>query len=293
MLFGIAREHERFAVLGSASHSLWAYVRFRSELAHASFFGAEPASRAPRTLHEELAAYGPSVLYAVPDLLASLIKAQPMCLPTVRLLILGGGPWPPGLGDLLDFFAPKATVHLFYGTAETSFIAHSSPLEWPWYRPFPDVALRIDSSTGQLWIRSPLTAMEADEWVATSDVVGLTDEEGPRLRLIGRMERRIRIRGVDVVPERLERFISERWPNLDLAVVEMACPKGRPRLGLFYNGPDCLRSSQAQLREQLRAAFPSVPPLWGFFRLPEWPRLGSGKTDFVALAALVSQRVSD
>jgi len=388
-VFAIGSVGERFAVIGSPTHSLWAYVEFRAQLNNGEFMGLQPGQLSAAVLFEQLRAYNPSCLYAVPDLLVGLLGQgavqQALGLTNLKRLLLGGGPWQPSFQAVIESFAPNANVHLFYGTAEASFIGHCQPYEWPWYRPFPGVRLRLDpEESGALWVSSPYVhspsgvqpSSHNKEWVATSDVVelrystrfstrldspseqgrkdgyGATHEhghgsvrgdgyggtrehgrgslreyeihegveegvdegieEGMEFRLVGRVGRQVRHRGVDISPEAIEEFIAQQWPETQAAVIVSDAPsvsyaqsalgarsldeaeltiqgpsvaRARLRVSLVYCGPAQGVDAQSCLKEALRRAFPQLPMLEGIHRIPQWPRLASGKTDFQALQA--------
>ena len=356
-MFAIGSVGERFAVIGSPTHSLWAYVEFRAQLSNGEFMGLQPGQLSAAALFEQLRAYDPSCLYAVPDLLVGLLGhgavQQALGLTNLKRLLLGGGPWQPSFQAVIESFAPNANVHLFYGTAEASFIGHCQPYEWPWYRPFPGVRLRLDpEESGALWVSSPYVhspsgvqpSSHNKEWVATSDVVELRYstrldgppkrggrdgqgsargreieegiEEGMEFRLVGRVGRQVRHRGVDISPEAIEEFIAQQWPETQAAVIVSDAPsvsyaqsalgarsldeaeltiqgpsvararlRARPRVSLVYCGPAQGVDAQSCLKEALRRAFPQLPMLEGIHRIPQWPRLASGKTDFQALQA--------
>jgi len=382
-LFAIGSVGERFAVIGSPTHSLWAYVEFRARSRNAEFIGLEPGQLAAAALFEQLRAYDPSCLYAVPDLLVGLLgqgsAQQAFGLPNLKRLLLGGGPWQPSFQAVIESFAPNANVHLFYGTAEASFIGHCQPHQWPWYRPFPGVRLRLDpEQSGALWVSSPYVYSPSDvqpsshnkEWVATSDLAelrysvrfstrldapldrGRKDgygaarehghgsaredghgatrehghgsarereidecieegiEEGIEFRLVGRVGRQVRYRGLDISPEAIEELIAQLWPETQAAVFVSDAPsvsyaqsafgarshdeaeltiqgpsvaRARLRVSLVYCGPAQGVDAQSCLKEALRREFPQLPMLEGIHRIPQWPRLASGKTDFQAL----------
>jgi len=341
-LFGIGAQ-ERFAVIGSPNHSLWAYVSYRAKLAGGEFLGLELRQRSARGIMNDLLAFSPTVLYAVPDLLARLLSANPPqeglakvdlshvdiskagiseaspsmrrvpILPGLRTLILGGGAWSPKMKDGVDAFAPQAKTWLFYGTAEASFIAYSSPADWPWYRPFPGVEVRVATETGQLSVCSPFSCLapkggdlwestgesetaevwahgdmaqhEQDPWLGISDCVEMDATQGDiRFRLVGRMERIIRLNGVDIAPEPIEDFLAMHYSG-SLFCVCLANHVGRARLGLFYCSEVEL-TDIARIRGLVQGAFPGLPVLSVIRRLDAWPRLASGKTDFQRLGDL-------
>jgi long-chain acyl-CoA synthetase len=291
----------------------------------------------------DLLAFSPTVLYAVPDLLerllsvslpqeglakvdlsqadlskADLSEASPPMglvqrLPGLRTLILGGGAWMPHMTEQINAFSPQAKTWLFYGTAEASFIGYSSPADWPWYRPFPGVEVQVSVETGQLSVRSPFACLapkggdlwespgesetaevwahgdmaqhEQDPWLGISDCVEMDATQGDiRFRLVGRMERIIRLNGVDIAPEPIEDFLAMHYSG-SLFCVCLNDHVGPARLGLFYCS-DVELTDTARIRGLVKEAFPCLPVLSVIQRLDTWPRLASGKTDFQRLGDL-------
>lgn len=341
-LFGIGAQ-QRFAVIGSPNHSLWTYVSYRARLAGGDFLGLELGQRSARAILNDLRVFTPTVLYAVPDLLerllsagltqvglakANLPQAEPSragipeasaamgrgpILPCLQTLILGGGAWSPKMKDGIDAFAPQAKTWLFYGTAEASFIGYSSTTDWPWYRPFPGVEVRVAAETGQLSVCSAFACLapksgelwesigasdtpqlladgnierhQEDQWLTTSDCVEMNVAKNDlRFRLIGRMERLIRLNGVDIAPEPIEDFLAMHFLG-SLFYVWLADHVGCARLGLFYCS-DVELTDTARIRGLVREAFPGLPVLSIIRRIGSWPRLANGKTDFQRLGGL-------
>jgi long-chain acyl-CoA synthetase len=127
--FGLSAQ-DRFAVLGSPSHSLWGYVHFRAAQLAApcvSLSASDIAVWSPNPL-QEWNAISVTVLYGVPELVATFARqlqrhAQPAL--SVRMLLLGGGPVAPSFpAGLMQSIFPNASLWSFYGTAETSFIGY-------------------------------------------------------------------------------------------------------------------------------------------------------------------------
>lgn len=121
---------DRFAVLGSPSHSLWGYVHFRAAQLAAPCVGLSAPDIAAWSASalQQWNAVAPTVLYGVPELVITFARqlqrhAQPAL--DVRMLLLGGGPVSPSFpADLMRSIFPHAGLWSFYGTAETSFIAY-------------------------------------------------------------------------------------------------------------------------------------------------------------------------
>ena len=127
--FGLSAQ-DRFAVLGSPSHSLWGYAHFRAAQLGALCVGLSVSDIAAWSVsaQQKCNAVAPTVLYGVPELVATFVRqlqrhAQPAL--NVRMVLLGGGPistlFPM---SLMRSTFPNTSVWSFYGTAETSFIGY-------------------------------------------------------------------------------------------------------------------------------------------------------------------------
>ncbi len=293
-VFGIT-DGERYAVLGHPDHSLWAYAHFRAALHSNSCLGL---TRLNRTALQELQAFEPTVLHGVPELvraMANLAVRAVEPLPSVRLLLMGGGPMPPLFSDgLVKAAFPKAQVWTFYGAAETSFMGYAKPLQ-P-FRPFPTVQIQIQDG-GLIWVKSPMT-MSPDEWVNTGDLGQWVDE--PDLltshffRVIGRASRQLPVKGRKFAVEPVEHVLKQIFGLECLALVTDAhglicLAHTVEKDGALTNPPEQVMTLERVnhcIRQQ-SAEFPLVRRLIG---LPkgDWPVTTAGKIDWSAL----SQRVS-
>ena len=127
--FGLSA-HDRFAVLGSPSHSLWGYAHFRAAQLGALCVGLSVSDIAAWSVSalQKCNAVAPTVLYGVPELVATFVRqlqrhAQPAL--NVRMVLLGGGPISTSFPmSLMRSTFPNTSVWSFYGTAETSFIGY-------------------------------------------------------------------------------------------------------------------------------------------------------------------------
>ena len=253
--FGLSAQ-DRFAVLGNPSHSLWGYVHFRAAQLAAPCVGlsAPDISAWLASALQEWNAVAPTVLYGVPELVATFARqlqrhAQPAL--SVRVLLLGGGPvsssFPAGL---MQSIFPNASFWSFYGAAETSFIGYrrldlgdqdsppaggrrpaqvsqSAKLDQSEARSrevlpfvlFPSVELDIraedEGDLGEIWVRSPMTIIR-EAWVNTGDLGRLAD--GGRFHLLGRAARQLVIKGKKHLVEPIEQALMQRF---DLAPVAL------------------------------------------------------------------------
>jgi len=136
-----------------------------------------------------------------------------------------------------------------------------------------------------VWVHGDTAQHEQDPWLATSDCVEMGPTQSDiRFRLVGRMERIIRVNGVDIAPEPIEDFLAMHYLG-SLFCVCLDDHVGPARLGLFYCS-DVELTDTARIRGLVQGAFPGLPVLSVIQRLDAWPRLASGKTDFQRLGDL-------
>ncbi len=246
--FGLSAQ-DRFAVLGNPSHSLWGYVHFRAAQLAAPCVGLSAPDISARSVSalQEWNAVAPTVLYGVPELVATFARqlqrhAQPVL--SVRMLLLGGGPVSPSFPmSLMQSIFPNASLWSFYGTAETSFIgfrrldlgdqdsppaggrrpaqvSQSAKPDLSGARSrevlpfvlFPSVELDIrvepdGDDVGEIWVRSPMT-IAPEKWVGTGDL-GRWAPSG-RFCLLGRAARQLVIKGEKYLVEPIEQALMQR-----------------------------------------------------------------------------------
>lgn len=201
--------------------------------------------------------------------------------PRLRTALVGGSHLDPALRTRAQ--AAGIRVAAYYGAAELSFVAVDTG---DGLRPFPGVDLRVRS--GELWVRSPYTALgyvgpasgdevpgplrRDGEWTSVGDRAELVDG---RLRLLGRADDAILSASATVVPEEVE-AVLRTVPGVRDAVV-FALP--RERVGALVAAvvePDGDGPTLADLRAaaQERLAPAHRPRRWFTAALP---RTAAGK----------------
>lgn len=210
--------------------------------------------------------------------------------PAVRHLVLTGDHTPRPLRAALSEAFPNARFHNVYGCTETndSFIhsfdaetaADRDPL--PLGRALPGVVFRVmiddgeleGPGRGELWVSTPFQTtgyLDEQEPRLVADAGGVTffrtgdvasrDAAG-ELTLIGRTDLQVKVRGVRVNVEGVERVIREHEQVCDVGVVALADPQAGSRLhAVVQRGSD--RLTGLGLREHCaqqlhRAAIPAV-----------------------------------
>ena len=192
----------------------------------------------PRRLAELFERTGPQVVQAVPMLFRILAEAGTAPVPDVRHVILTGDHTPPRVRGALSRLFPSAAVHSVYGCTETndSFLHTLGPAELaeggsvPLGRPLPGVLAALAGpdglplegpGTGELLVATPFqtagyladedpggrfaTGPDGTRYFRTGDLVG-RDADGT-LTLVGRTDFQVKVRGVRVSLEEVERVL--------------------------------------------------------------------------------------
>ena len=230
-----------------------------------------------------LAARGTAVLWATPAHLALILAGGGPGLPGLRHVLLGGGAPARALRDRLAALAPGARVTVFYGAAETSFIAmtEDGAPEGSVGRPYPGVALALDADGG-IRVRGPYladsAARDAEGWVRPGDRGRLRDGW---LFLDGRADRMVRVADQPVWPDAVEAVLLAQPGVTGAAVVPRPDPARGHVLEAVLTGDP---AAEQAVMAALRAAFgPLAAPRRLHWRaaLPLTP---AGKVDLAALA---------
>ena len=225
----------------------------------------DPARAAqPRYLLELFAQAGPAVVQAVPMLFRLLTEAgDGSAFPEVRHVLLTGDHTPRRVRAALPAVFPRATFHNVYGCTETndSFLHTFGPEQaatddvLPLGRPIPGVEVALldqgqvltGPGTGELVVATPFQAAAylGDEapgdrffrrvtdrgertWYRTGDLVH-RGADG-RLTLAGRNDFQVKVRGVRVNLEEIERVIQTHDQVVEAVVVALPDPAAGTRL---------------------------------------------------------------
>jgi O-succinylbenzoic acid--CoA ligase len=204
----------------------------------------------------------------VPTMLARLLDAGLERPPTLRWVLLGGGPIPPRLLSRAE--NADVPVAPTYGMTE----ACSQIATFGWALP----GVEIQTSSGEIKVRGPIVstgAVSSDGWLHTGDL-GRFDERG-RLVIVGRKSDTIVSGGENVAPAEVEAVLLEHPAVADAAVH----PRPDPDWGEAVVATIVLRDGLAATPDELKAhcaarlASFKVPKAFGFAeRLPRTP---SGK----------------
>jgi O-succinylbenzoic acid--CoA ligase len=226
---------------------------------------AEPAFDAQR-VRDLLEAGEVTLASLVPTMLSRLREAGLERAPGLRVLLLGGGPIPPGL---LEWAAGVGLpVRATYGMTETTSQVATADAGARLARPLPGAELRI-SGDGEILVRGPMVA--ADGWLQTGDRGRLT-EDG-LLDVEGRMDDVIVTGGENVAAREVEEALLEHPAVRDAAVLGVEDPEWGRAVTAFVVAD----ATEAELVAHCRARLAGfkVPKL--VVALDELPRSASGK----------------
>jgi o-succinylbenzoate---CoA ligase len=204
----------------------------------------------------------------VPTMLARLLDAGLSHPPTLRWVLLGGGPIPPGL--LARAHAAGVPVAWTYGMTEACSQIATFGI------PLHGVELRFVD--GEIQVRGPIVspaALAPDGWLHTGDLGGL-DENG-RLRVTGRQADTIVSGGENIAPAEIEAVLMEHPAVQDAAVFAQKDPAWGERVVATVVLRAGQRASPTELQAFVgeRLARFKVPKEIGFE--DELPRTPSGK----------------
>jgi amino acid adenylation domain-containing protein len=246
--------------------------------------------------------------YTVPSLLAflaykgNLSQAPPVSL---RFLFFAGEVFPtPALRALADAL-PRTALFNFYGPTETNVCCY-----WPVDRARLDAAkpipigqpaagdeLRIESETGELWVRGPTVAsgywsegrlqplLNGEGWYPTGDRVS-RNEAGEYL-FHERLGRMLKCSGYRVEPAEIEAALRGLAGVIDCAVVGIADPAAgqRPVAALVLHPT----LTVTEVQKTLQSILPAYMQPARYRLLDELPRLANGKLDYPRVQALLEE----
>lgn len=286
-------ENERIAVLGGLEHSLALYGALEAlHLGHDAYILAGQTASAQSDI---LSSEGITALYATPTQLRLLSRAAQR-LTDLRLILCGGGMLDPVTRAHVTTLCPNASLHVFYGAAETSFITLSDARtpEGSVGAAYPGVDLQIDAD-GLIWVQSPylfdgyvsgqsLHTRWKDGFLSVGEI-GELDGNG-NLFLRGRAGRMITVADRNVFLDEVETALAA-MPGMPCTAV-LAIPdtlRGHA-LVVLVEGPQ-----DGKLAARVRAFWrdeidPFAMPKRILF-IDEFPVLPSGKTDLARLEHLL------
>jgi fatty-acyl-CoA synthase len=262
-----------------------------------------------------LAEHGCTVAFAVPTQLAMLV-ASPRWgapLPMLRYFISGGAPCPPnvraavraaGYGMRQGYGLTECGPNCF-ATNDATADAHPGTVGWP--APFLETRLAREDGAevdvdepGELWLRGPqmfagyfdaadrtAEAVTPDGWLRTGDLAR-RDAAG-RYTICGRRKEMYISGGENVFPGEVEAVLCGAPNVLESAVVGVADAKWGEVGHAFLVAARGATIDGAAVLSHARGALAGYKLPKRVTVLEALPRLGSGKVDRAALAALARE----
>ncbi|QJW96026.1 AMP-binding protein [Frigoriglobus tundricola] len=267
-------------------------------------------------LARKAAAYKATLVAGTPTFISYIFeRAKPGELDTLALIILGAEKAPPALFERAKSAAPNADVIEGYGITECAPVVSVTRPGQPRRPnsigpPLPGVEVcATDLETkavlprgrmGMLHVRgpnvfpgyigydgpSPFEELNGRMWYVTGDLAAV-DESGEVI-FHGRLKRFLKAGGEMISLPALEEPLAKKYPPTDagprVAVEGVETPDGR-RIVLFTTEPITVRDANALLQaEGLRG----VMRLDDVKQLEKLPVLGTGKTDYKVLRAMIT-----
>lgn len=246
----------------------------------------------------------------VPTMLARLVEAGWRGAPSLRFVLLGGGPASePLLNAALDRRIPIAPT---YGLTEAASQVTTLP---PWEshgrlgsagRPLPGVQIRIadhpegplpSGTPGRIWVSGPTVATDTIDgplpreagWLPTGDM-GQMDAEG-YLTVLGRIDDVIVTGGEKVIPHEVEACLLEHPDIADAAVLGLPDDEWGQRVVaavVVREGAEAPDAGELRAYLKRELMYHKVPRQIVF--VGELPRTGPGKIDRAALRTMLAGR---
>ncbi len=260
-------------------------------------------------------AYRVTMLVGTPTFLSGLVRvAADAQLATLRMVIAGAEKCPDSLYEILERRWPGMRVLEGYGITECSPVVSVNRWETPRRgtigKPLPSLAIaRVHPESGEaagpgepgmLLVRgpsifsgylhcegpSPFETFQGQDWYRTGDLV--REEADGTLVFVGRLKRFVKLGGEMISLPAVEEVLLRRFGRDDDAEIPLAVEatpsESQPELVLFSLRPIAREEANAALREA------GLSPLH-FIRqtreIEKIPVLGTGKTDYRALKALL------
>ena len=276
-----------------------------------------PDPTAAAALARKVSTYRPTVLAGTPTFVRYILdRAAPGQLESLRLIVVGAEKCPEELRKRCAEAAPGAALLEGYGITECSPVvsvnrpgANRPGTVGP---PLPDVEVRVSdrdldgnalpAGTTMLEVsgptvfpgylhhdgKPPFREDGGKRWYVTGDL-GTLDADG-FIKLSGRLKRFLKAGGEMIALEALEAPFADRYPPADgryrIAVEGVELEGGGRRIALFTTESIALREANDLLREK---GFTGVMRLDEVRRLEEIPVLGTGKIDYKALRAQLTE----
>jgi long-chain-fatty-acid--[acyl-carrier-protein] ligase len=268
-------------------------------------------------LAHKLGVYKPTILVGTPTFVSFILeRAKREQLTSLRLIVVGAESCPPSVRQRCAELAPSATVLEGYGITECAPVVAANTLAAnrpnTLGKPMPGVEVMVvdlesdqplpANRMGMLLVSgptvfpgyiahdgpSPFQERDGKRWYITGDLVHIDDDGF--LHFDGRLKRFLKAGGEMIsLPALEEPFVHLYPPTKDgprVAIEGIETPSGR-RIVLFTTESITLREANASLME---AGFRGVMRLDEVRQVEHIPVLGTGKTDYKALRAMIENK---
>lgn len=269
-------------------------------------------------LARKAAGYRPTLVAGTPTFLGHLLdRAKSGDLDSLRLVVSGAEAAPPAMFEKVKRKAQNADVVEGYGITEAAAVVSvHRPGKFKAGTvgaPLPGVEARVvdlesdetlpPGRMGMLLVRgpnifpgywgdspSPFRELDGKQWYVTGDLAEL-DPDG-QIVFRGRLKRFLKAGGEMISLPALEEPFTKQYPPTDegprVAVEGVETPDGR-RIFLFTTEDISLRDANARLQAE---GFRGVMRLDEVRKVDKIPTLGTGKTDYKALRAMIESTLS-
>jgi long-chain-fatty-acid--[acyl-carrier-protein] ligase len=267
-------------------------------------------------LARKIATYKPTLVAGTPTFMSYIFeRAKPGELDSLKLVVVGAEKAPPGLFEKAKQVAPNAEMLEGYGITECSPVVSvnrpGASRSGTIGQPLPGVEVCVaDLETkvvlppgkmGMLYVAGPTVfpgyiggdnpppfeEINGKKWYVTGDLA-LLDEVGA-IVFNGRLKRFLKAGGEMISLPALEEPFATKYPPTEqgprVAVEGVETPNGR-HIVLFTTEPIALRDANALLQSE---GYRGVMRLDDVKQVEKIPTLGTGKTDYKVLRAMIAE----
>jgi len=264
-----------------------------------------------KTITRIIREHKPEIIVGTPFFLEGYLKQSKAGeFASLQLVVSGADKCPE---SLRLGFKEKHGIEVIegYGTTETSPVISANPREaikpGSIGKPIPGTEVKIINyesgeecgarETGKIMVKGEgvmhgyLNDMEETSlrlksgWYDTGDL-GYLDEDG-YLWHQGRLKRFVKIGGEMISLVNVEEWLNEKTPeNVECCVVELPDAKRGSRIVAVISA----EINENETLKQLSTELPNLALPKKFIIVPEFPRMGSGKTDFRTLTKIVIEK---
>ncbi len=287
--------------------SLWEWLPILTVGGELIFLPDEVKS-SPEKFWAWAAEHGVTVSLLTSSLLAQALQDAPSQHASLRLLETGAEPWSGQVErapcPVLNVYGPtEATIAVTAGQLHPGEVTIGRPFEDgairildSWLRPVRPGAvgqlfvaagreahgyLGAGGETARVFLADPLAA-DGSRMYATGDFGRWTDDG--RIQLVGRRDRQVKIRGVRIELDAIERQIQEH-PAVGSAVCLLVTDPG-DQLVAYYTSRQASPPADRELRDFLRHRLPLPAIPTAFVPVAAFPLTAAGKVDSAALGRL-------